>query len=459
MPKKAVTLTKKIVEQYCNTLPVSRSGHRLNYKCYADGRAPGLYIKVHANVLGIGTWFYRQQATSNAPRFEQKIGYFPAMSIAEARKEAFKLRGQYLNDPESFCPKTKPSLSLRDAADAWFKHAEETKYYKRKQYYLNEQRRTEQYVLKYIGQTPINELNRQVLVQTLEPIWDHPRIVKFLLTTLRHIFRFAIHLGYLDVPDLNTLNLKVMEIDLGKLTTDVQHYGALHVDEIPEFMHVLRSSDDIRSFAFEFEILCALRPSNVRNLKWLQVHLGNPSYLLFSKKDMKVSKNGNFKVPLSSRCIEILQIMRRYQRKDLPKDQQFVFPSPYDDYSKPWSLTRWFTFWETLHNEKKKVNGVGWIDRLATEILIADSPNSNVKAVKITPHGTARTSFRMWAGSQTNFRYKPIEYCLHHKVGSDVENAYDRSDYFEERLQILEEWAKYCCSFDENNFENECIKS
>lgn len=50
MPKKAITLTKKIVEQYCNTLPVSRSGHRLNYKCYADGRAPGYNTTVILDV-------------------------------------------------------------------------------------------------------------------------------------------------------------------------------------------------------------------------------------------------------------------------------------------------------------------------------------------------------------------------------------------------------------------------
>lgn len=43
-------MPKKIVEQYCNTLPVSRSGHRLNYKCYADGRAPGYNTTVVLDV-------------------------------------------------------------------------------------------------------------------------------------------------------------------------------------------------------------------------------------------------------------------------------------------------------------------------------------------------------------------------------------------------------------------------
>lgn len=445
MPKKATVLTKKTVEQYCNTLPRSKDGKQLNYKFYADGGASGLYLKVYSNSLGTGTWFYRQQATANYSHFEKKLGCFPSLSLTEARKEAFKIKGQFLSNPSVF-NNCKESLTLAEAANAWFLHSKQTNHYKRSDSYVSEKQRMERYVLQYIGDRPIIKIDRATLIKILKPAWNKPRTIKFLLTTLRHIFRFAIHLGYIDIPSLNILDLRVLEIDLGRLSNDVQHFGALPFKQIPEFMSVLRKSDDIRSYAFEFQILCALRPTNVRTLRWHQIHLEESPYVFFSKKDMKVSMNGNFRVPLSKRCLEILKKMEQYRRIDLPADQQYVFPSPYENYARTWSLTRWFMFWNKLHIERKKVNGVGWIDPLATEVLISDNPSANIKPVKITPHGTARTSFRMWASSHPEFRHKPIEYCLHHKVGTDVENAYDRSDYFEERQKILEKWAEFCCS-------------
>ena len=54
-----------------------------------------------------------------------------------------------------------------------------------------------------------------------------------------------------------------------------------------------------------------------------------------------------------------------------------------------------------------------------------------------------RTSFRTWAQEQTDYPREIQEAALGHKVGDAAEQAYARSDYFEKRRQMMEEWATF----------------
>jgi len=54
-----------------------------------------------------------------------------------------------------------------------------------------------------------------------------------------------------------------------------------------------------------------------------------------------------------------------------------------------------------------------------------------------------RTSFRTWAQEQTNFPREVAEAALAHKVGDAVEQAYARSDVFEKRRMMMQNWASY----------------
>lgn len=444
MPKEAKKLTKKDIDSYCNTLPTSRDGRPLKLKRYADGGVPGLYIKVSVSNLGGGTWFFRQQSfiNGNTP-FERKLGYYPLMSLPEARKEALKIKAELLTSSTVSSKAQRKQLTLSEAAELWFTHAKNIKHYKDDSTIVSERRRLGNHVLKSIGNLPIKQISREVVAKALKSVWNKTRTVKFLITTLRHIFRYAIFVGELTPDKLSELDIQILQFDLGKLSKEVRHFPTLPVDEIPEFIATLQQSNDIRSFILEFQVLCALRPENARTLCWYQVHLGKNPYILFNKNSMKVASNGNFKVPLSDRCIEILDEMRKYHRTDLPLTEQFVFPSPSHNYTKPWPKVMVHRFFKKLHIDKKNKDGIGWIDPIASENLAADRPDDEIEAVSITAHGTARTGFRMWASKQQDFRYKPIELCLHHRIGSKVENVYDRSDYFEERQIIMQRWANF----------------
>ena len=61
----------------------------------------------------------------------------------------------------------------------------------------------------------------------------------------------------------------------------------------------------------------------------------------------------------------------------------------------------------------------------------------------LTVHGF-RSSFRDWAGNQTNYPREVAEAALAHRVGDATEAAYRRSDALEKRRKLMQAWASYC---------------
>ena len=58
------------------------------------------------------------------------------------------------------------------------------------------------------------------------------------------------------------------------------------------------------------------------------------------------------------------------------------------------------------------------------------------------PHGF-RSSFRDWAAECTDAPHAVMEAALSHVVRNKVEAAYARSDLFERRRALMEQWAKF----------------
>ena len=62
--------------------------------------------------------------------------------------------------------------------------------------------------------------------------------------------------------------------------------------------------------------------------------------------------------------------------------------------------------------------------------------------IAAVPHGF-RSSFRDWAAEKTNHPREVIEAALAHVVQNKVEAAYARSDLFESRHHLMDDWAAY----------------
>ena len=58
------------------------------------------------------------------------------------------------------------------------------------------------------------------------------------------------------------------------------------------------------------------------------------------------------------------------------------------------------------------------------------------------PHGF-RSSFRDWAAEETDHLREVVDAALAHVVQNKVEAAYRRTDLFERRRRLMNEWSEY----------------
>ena len=62
--------------------------------------------------------------------------------------------------------------------------------------------------------------------------------------------------------------------------------------------------------------------------------------------------------------------------------------------------------------------------------------------IAAVPHGF-RSSFRDWAAERTNTPREVVEAALAHTVRNPTEAAYARSDLFDRRRRLMNDWATY----------------
>ena len=66
---------------------------------------------------------------------------------------------------------------------------------------------------------------------------------------------------------------------------------------------------------------------------------------------------------------------------------------------------------------------------------------------KAVPHGL-RSTFRDWAAELTSYASEIVEAALAHAKSDKVEAAYFRSDLFDKRRRLLEDWSLFLDQID-----------
>ncbi|MBJ7485276.1 integrase arm-type DNA-binding domain-containing protein [Brevundimonas sp.] len=178
------------------------------------------------------------------------------------------------------------------------------------------------------------------------------------------------------------------------------HMRALAYQDIPEFMRRLAAKEGVGARALEFSILTIARETMTLESTWGEIH--DDLWSLEAER-MKMRP---FRQPLSTGALRVLDGVRPAN----PRPNQLLFPAP-------------------LHG--------GALSNTAMDKVLKDL------GADATPHGM-RSTFRDWAGDETDFARETIEECLAHLVGDETERAYRRSDALKKRRAVLEAWSAYC---------------
>ena len=152
--------------------------------------------------------------------------------------------------------------------------------------------------------------------------------------------------------------------------------------------------------AFEFLVLTAARSGEVRLATWDEMDLDAGVWTIPATR-MKAKRD--HRVPLSGRALAILHDVQR-----LSDGTSLVFRSL----------------------RGKPVSNMT-LSKLIKEIGIA-----------AVPHGF-RWSFPDWAAARTSTPREVVEAALAHTVRNPTEAAYARSDLFERRRRLMDDWAAY----------------
>lgn len=193
---------------------------------------------------------------------------------------------------------------------------------------------------------------------------------------------------------------------LGPLNKSTRNHAAMPYKELPAFMVQLRSgaisAEYVTRLALEFVILTAARSGEVREMPRAEIDLNKRIWVVPADR-MKMDRE--HKVPLSSRAIEIIQ-----EADKLRGENPLTFPA---------------------------ASGRPMSDMTLLGILRRAGLNKIA-----TVHGF-RSTFKMWCAEVENVPDEISERALAHKDKNAVRAAYLRSDFYEQRMPVMEKWAQY----------------
>lgn len=370
---------------------------------YGDGG--GLYLQV--SKTGAKSWLFRY--TLNGKAREMGLGALALVTLAEARQKATECRKQLSETVDPLDARVQQAKqaaaeaakvmtfdacakSYMDAHRASWKNVKHT---------LQWESTLSRFASPVIGALPVQDVDTGLVMRVLEPIWwKKTETASRLRNRIELILGWASARGYRssENPARWRNHLDKLLPRRSKISPIV-HHKALPIDEVPEFLTRLRERDGMSPRALEFLILTATRTGETLGARWPEIDLNTKTWTIPAAR-MKAKRE--HRVPLTDRCIEILQEM------------------------------------QGLHDERV-FPGRGGCQLSDTSLLML----LRRMRCPVVSHGF-RSSFRDWCAERTNFPREVAEAALAHSLKDKSEAAYFRSDLFQKRRLLMEAWAEFC---------------
>ena len=237
------------------------------------------------------------------------------------------------------------------------------------------------------------------MLEILTPLW-HRKVAtaKRVRQRLRAVLEWAVAMEYrIDNPCDRIGPVLGSQKDVTEHMQAVPHREAAAVIRKVQESRALPAA----KLALEFLVLTAARWGEVRWAEWAEI---DRSGRIWTVPARRMKTNRRHRVPLCGRALEILEAAQALEGGAGP----LVF----------------------THGGGKPLHDSA-VRRLLHQLGIA-----------AVPHGF-RSTFRDWAGEETDHPREVIEAALAHVVRNRVEAAYARSDLFERRRRLMDDWARY----------------
>lgn len=379
---------------------------------HSDGN--GLYLAVGES--GSRSWILRTMVRGK--RCEIGLGSLDTTPLTDARADAASLRARARKGENILEERRKAkalvehqaSIPTFETAAKQF-HASIKETFDSETHAYNWLQSLELHVFPKIGKKTVDKIESSDILDTIGPIWiTKPDTAARTLRRIKKILDYCAVQGYRsvvinDMPVTLPNPCETIRVALPKNNGTSKHHEALPYSELPEFVQKLKVSDSALAvkLAFEFMILTCSRTNEVLGAKWEEFNLREKLWTVPADR-MKMKKE--HRVPLSSRCVQILELAKEFN------DGAIVFPGRYVGH--PLSNMALLMTLRRL---------AGYEDR------------------GLTAHGF-RATFKTWAEEKTKFDSLVIEASMAHEV-KGIERHYLRTTFFDERTKLMDAWARF----------------
>lgn len=362
----------------------------------------GLFLLVKTS--GKKLWRFRYQRPVSGSRTNLSLGSYPALSLAAARQ----IRDQHLTtlalsiDPQQKEEQASEQRQIEldsifsTVAANWFQLKSKSVTV---DYAKDIWRSLDKDVFPAIGAIPVQELKARTIVEALEPIKARGALetVRRLVQRINEIMIYAVNTGLIDANPASGVG---MAFERPKK----QNMPTLRPEELPKLMRSLIMSNlsvPTRCL-IEWQLLTLVRPSEASGARWAEIDLHAKLWTIPAER-MKAKREHI--VPLSTQALEILEVM-----KPISAHHEHLFPS--------------------RNNPKQPMN--------------SQTANAALKRIgfggKLVAHGLR--SIASTAMNEAFFHSDVIEAALSHIDQNEIRRAYNRSNYLNKRIELMEWWGE-----------------
>ena len=363
---------------------------------HGDGQT--LYLRVAKS--GRKSWI--QRVTIEGCRHDIGLGPYPDTTLKMARQRALHNRIEIWEGRDPLAKKREAQVpTFRDAAQQTFDT-------NKIRWRSGKHTRTwlqslEKHAFPFIGDMRVDRIGRRHVIRVLKPIWEaQPEVARKLMQRIRKT------LDWCEANELIPSNPVTKGIDaaLPAMPSVKAHFRALPHAEVRESLDRVRSSNSspIVKLCFEIVVLTGVRSGEARCARWSEIDLGKRFWIIPATR---MKANAEHSVPLSDQAVTVLEKASQFR-----DGSDLVFPSP-------------------------RTAGKPMSDMTLTKVL-----RTTGLAEKTTEHGY-RSSFRTWGSECTDIPDPILEMALAHRVGTQVEQIYKRTDLREHRRSLMQQWADY----------------
>lgn len=365
---------------------------------HADGG--GLYLQV--SPTGSKSWIYR--FTLNKKEREMGLGSYPDVPLAKARElaTASRLLAKSGIDP----------IVARDSQRAALQHQRTfaecaAEYHQTHQHTWKNEKHASQwtntlqtYAYPVFGSKAVSDVSKADILAALTPIWTTKAPTAARVKQRIHaVLDWAAAKDYRRNHDAGIWSQIARALPAARGNRG--NFAACPYKDVASTIAAahLTGSEDSAKLALEFIVLTAARTGEVRLAEWSEIDFEEKRRIIPGER----MKSGNeHRVPLSPQAMAILEAQKG-------KHPKLIFPN---SKGKPYSDMAFTAILRRLGHE-------------------------------FTVHGF-RSSFRDWAAEQTSYPHAVCEAALAHVQKDKTEAAYFRSDLFNKRRELMNDWATYC---------------